>query len=448
MKNVSFVVFFSLVSMWQAAAQDTNTYRLRMSFPLLDLPQNSDLPYSYPSMGQSLALANDFYDLSYWGIDALGNAIIKTNAQSSGFRKVSNGALTYALGLAFARYGSELPIPLGVWTHEEFHRSVLGVSGVSSENGNWFLSRWDGTVYGVSDQDLTNLKANDLNQLLYSYVAGVQSEVMINRNVTLDDFYHQRAFYKNSLLLYNAWYVHNYFSFSTSFASDSVKVIAPEHEDANPSQRDFAGADLTAWAYDMFNPNLPYDSRDDFPNGEGENRRVGFSDLSKQAQDFLNRQKDLSLLNFINPAILFVNRIKLGDQLSFTAFAQYAPTHFGNDVSFYLPVQYRKFDVLLAMHNYNASSLNTKGFELGLYNFSLGGKAHLKAAVNVWKQPETFFGNNTVFGGNTELGLNYRVTKNFSGFLNLSGKTKGFQMGNPYLKSVFSMQLGVQYNLI
>jgi len=58
----------------------------------------------------------------------------------------------------FVKYGSELPIPLGVWAHEEFHHSVLGVNGISSKNGNWFLSRWDGTVYGVSDEQLSDLK--------------------------------------------------------------------------------------------------------------------------------------------------------------------------------------------------------------------------------------------------------------------------------------------------
>lgn len=98
--------------------------------------------------------------------------------------------MKYTLSLAFVKYGSELPIPLGVYTHEEFHR---------------------------------------VNQ----------------------DFYNQRTFYKNPFYLYNAFYVWDYFRFSASSDADSVKVLALPDEDPDPYFRDYAGADLTAWIYDL-----------------------------------------------------------------------------------------------------------------------------------------------------------------------------------------------------
>jgi hypothetical protein len=122
-------------------------------------PQTTTLPYHYPSMQQSTTLSNSFYDLAFWGIDAGTNAIFgKHETEKPLSSKLLSGTVRYGAGLAFAKYGSELPVCFGVWSHEEYHRAVLGVNGVDSKNGNWLLSRWDGTVYGVSDESLADLK--------------------------------------------------------------------------------------------------------------------------------------------------------------------------------------------------------------------------------------------------------------------------------------------------
>lgn len=429
-------------------AQDTSTYKLRLSVPLVDLPQNYKLPYYVPSMQQSLQWSNDLYELSFWGIDALGDKIFipKEKANTKG-RTIGNAVFKYALGLGFSRYGSELPIPLGVWGHEEFHRSVLGVNNVSSKNGNWLFNRWDGTVYGISDQTLTQLKNENIDNLLYSYVAGVQYEIALNKQTTLNDFYKKRTLTKNALLLYNAWYVYDYFKFSTTSVSDSVKVLAPPHESKNPMERDYAGADLTAWAYDMFNPNEPYSARDSFPGGDGVNRRIGYSDLSPEAQSYLKKQKNLSLLNFLNPAIFFINKIELNNNISFNFFTQYVPTYFGNELSVYVPVKYKKYDLLLDIHNY--SNRTTKGFGIGvgLFNYKLTEKIESDAKLNVWNQPKSFFDNTKVLGGQLELSTRYALNDHFNAFISVSGKTKGWTLANPYLNENISVQLGVNYNI-
>jgi len=418
--------------------QDTLNYKLRLNVPVVEFPQNLSLLYHFPSMNQALEWSNDLYELSFWGIEELGDKffISKTKPYTK-WRKFSNNTFKYAISLGFSKYGSELPIPLGVWGHEEFHRSVLGVNDISSKNGNWLFSRWDGTVYGISDLTLGNLKDTDIKQLLYSYVAGVQYEISLNEKVALDEFYKQRSMPRSALLLYNSYYVFNYFRFSTSSLSDSVKILAPPHESKNPTERDFAGADLTAWVYDMFNPELPYTSRDQFPDGEGVNRRVGFSDLSEEAQDYLIKQKQLSLLNFINPAIFFIERIRINNALSFNLFTQYSPTHFGNDIAIYFPVKYKKYDLLI----------NAFGVGFGLYNFKFSKKIESDFTLNVWNQPESFSGNNKVFGGNLSLKTKYVFTDNFSVFARINGKTEGWILGNPYLSSNLSIQMGVDYNL-
>ena len=431
-----------------SVGQDTTSYQLRLSIPLLDFPQNKDLPYQYPSMNQALEFSNDFYELTFLGIDKLGDGLFrpKTKPYTKGKRLI-NGIFKYAASLGFSKYGSELPIPLGVWAHEEFHRSVLGISKIDSKNGNWIPNRWDGTVYGISDTELSDLKRGNPDQLLYAYVAGVQSEILLNQKIATQDFYKRRTFAKNALLLYNAYYVYDYFKFSTSPQSDSVKILAAPHESANPRERDFAGADLTAWAYDMFSPDRAYEEREQFPNGEGVNRRIGMSDLSPEAQKFLNRQKKLSLLNFANPAIFFINRIALGSRLSFNFFAQYVPTHFGNDVAVYLPVKFNKNDLLFAVHEYSNRERQGYGIDLGTYNRKISNRLETDFTFHLWDQPENFYSLKNLFGGAFEFQARYGLSKNVSIALSVLWKTDGWQMGSPYLKSNISSRLGLTYDL-
>jgi hypothetical protein len=448
MKKFAFLIIALSVSVTWSSGQDSSRYQLRLAVPVVDFPQNRDLPYRYPSMNQALEFSSDFYELGYLGIDKLGNALFKPKKKEYTFgKKLLNAGFKYLLSAGFVKYGSELPIPLGVWAHEEFHRSVLGVNNIDSKNGNWLAHRWDGTVYGISDQDLGTLKSQNPDQLLYAYVAGIQSEVLLNGKFSVQDFYKKRTLPKNALILYNAWYVWDYFKFSASPVTDSVKVWGAKGENPDPKQRDFAGADLTAWAYDMFSPEKPYTDRDKFPNGEGVNRRIGYSDLSLDAQQYLIKEKKLSLLNFVNPAIFFVNRIPLGKHSSFNFFMQYAPTHFGNDISLTLPIQLRNTGLLLGFHK--SSNLKSEGYglDVGFYNRKLTKRLETDFLLHVWDQPKSFYNNSKETGGAVRLDARYQVTRNVALAIALNSKTKGWQMGSPYLKSNLSSSLGLNYIL-
>ena len=449
MKRLIFFIVL-VISVRLLLAQEPTVSKLRLSYSFLDYPQNFETAGKYPSMIQSVELSSSLYDLSFWGIDALGNAIIK-NRNNTLFGKIANKGFKYLAGFGFAYYGSELPIPLGVFTHEEFHRSVLGVRGFSAINGNWIFNRWDGTVYGLYDEDLTQLKQNSINDLLYSYVGGVQSENYMTQVNVIQDFYHPRTFYKNPYYLYNAYYVWDYFNFSAGSLSDSVKVLAPPNEDANPFYRDYAGADLTAWIYDMLSPETPYTDRDAFPEGDGVNRRVGFSDLTTEGQDYLKRQKQLSLLNFANPAIFLINRITVNPDFNFMFFMQYSPTHFGNDIALFVPLQIRSHNHLIAIHNYNNRDKKFAGIQYGIYNISLSHnqRYELGGTVSLWIQPESqgFYDQSGKFGGAVEIITNYNIGKGFSANLTAGYKTAGWMIGNPYLDGKARVSVGVQYVL-
>ncbi len=264
---------------------------------------------------------------------------------------------------------------------------------------------------------------------MYSYVSGIQSENYLTQVNVIEDFFHPRTFYKNPMYLYNAYYVWDYFKFSASSLSDSVKVLAPPDEDVNPINRDFAGADLTAWIYDMFSPESPYTDRDMFPDGEGVNRRIGFSDLTTEGQDYLKKQKQLSLLNFVNPAIFLLNRIKVNQDFNFLAFMQYSPVHFGNDIALYIPFQIKSVNQLIAIHNYNNRDKRFPGIQYGIYNISpfLNKKMEIGGTLSLWIQPvnQGFFDQSGKFGGALEMEVRLQYWQRFFGKYNCRLQNSG-----------------------
>ncbi|HEX2901382.1 MAG TPA: hypothetical protein VHS96_16830 [Bacteroidia bacterium] len=424
--------------------------RLHLEFSVVDFPQNFLPNGHFPSMRQSLQMSNNFYELGYWGIESLRDVIIQN--RETRFRRILHRGLGYALSLPFVRWGSDLPIPLGTWAHEEFHRSVLGLQGLPSYNGNWLLRRWDGTVFGTSDAELQAMKSNDLPNLLHAYTAGIEAQNAISRTNALHDFFTDRTIHKNALYLYNAWYVWNYFRGSCGPASDAVKGFAPDFLPEDQRQRDFAGLDLTAWAYDMTEPNADYLSRDTLPGLTGVNRYVGFSDLQSGAQKFLVRQRNLSLLNFLQPAIFFKNRFELGPSLRATFMVQYAPTPFGNSISLTVPFTLKaNRNYFVGLHTYNNNSKHFPGLELGIYKWPVAAnqKLSLTASLQGWMQPkgQDFFATESELGGGVAVRGDYSFHRMLSAFAGLQAKTNGWQLANPYLGSNLSADAGIAMHL-
>ncbi len=447
-KQITIGILLAIVGLQTLTAQDSLNYTLMLHFPVFDYPENTQSNYRFPSMQQALNWSSSMYDLSYWGIHEVSSVLVKNRNNTTG-GSLSQKGVEYFLGLAFARYGSELPIPLGVWAHEAFHGSVLGTEGLTPINGNSLFHRWDGTVYGITDNELFKLKQENLSQLLYSYVAGVQYEIISTKTNVTHDFFNPREFHKTPLYLYNAWYVFNYFRFSISPSSDSVKILAPPHENADPYYRDYAGADLTSWIYDMFSPEEPYTSRDFFPGGQGVNRRIGFSDLTAEGQNYLKKQKKLALINFLNPAIFFINHINIGNRFSFLPFAQYTPTHFGNNISVNIPFTTDNLGQMIALNKFSNNYKNFWGIEYGIYGLDFGSSRHLKLDVNteIWQQPvnQGFYDKKSKAGLSFAVEAEYSITKNLAFFLNTSYKTDGWKPGNPYLESTFNFSTGISF---
>jgi hypothetical protein len=201
----------------------------------------------------------------------------------------------------------------------------------------------------------------------------------------------------------------------------------------------------------MFSPDIPYTSRDLFPGGEGVNRRIGYGELTTDGQDYLKKQKNLSLLNFINPAIFLVNRIKIGRDFDFLFFMQYSPTHFGNDIALYIPFRLKSLNQLISIHIYNNSQKSFAGIQYGVYNVApfSNKKMEMGGTLNLWIQPDNqgFFDQSGKFGGAIEMMADYDIGKGFSVNATAAYKSEGWMIGNPYIDRKARFSLGIKYFL-
>ncbi len=99
-------------------------------------------------------------------------------------------------------------------------------------------------------------------------------------------------------------------------------------------------------------------------------------------------------------------------------------------------------------HRYSNKSDTGLGAGLSLYNLGVSGKVRSELRLNVWSQPESFFSDSMVTGGYAGIRTRYLFNDSFSGFVSVSGKTKGWLLGNPYLDKNVSFQAGLSYELL
>ncbi len=166
-----------------------------------------------------------------------------------------------------------------------------------------------------------------------------------------------------------------------------------------------------------------------FPDGEGVNRRIGFSDLTSEGQAYLKKQKQLALLSFANPAIFMINRINISPDFSFIAFLQYSPVHFGNDIAVFVPLKIKSVNQLIAVHSYSNRDKKFPEVQYGIYNISpfQNKRLELGGSVNLWVQPlnQGFFYQFGKAGGALELRSDLYLGGGLSVNLTAGYKTAG-----------------------
>src|SRR5512138_725727 len=170
-----------------AAAPVAATGPLRLELPLLDAPYATAYGNRAPSMAQAGAVARDLHTTASWAID-LG---FERGCEGRGCG--SSPALRWTLE-ELAILGANallLQLPLfGVWSHEEWHRAVLGQHGIDSRDDIWGRGLGTSSIYvsHVTDAELAALKRDHPADMVRLSAAGMEGDVELTRALQADDF--------------------------------------------------------------------------------------------------------------------------------------------------------------------------------------------------------------------------------------------------------------------
>src|SRR5690606_12593879 len=72
--NTLLLLLLSVCVQQVKGQQEEAVYSLRLTLPVVDLPQNASSPNQNLSQNQALLWSNSVYDLGFWGIGEMGNS--------------------------------------------------------------------------------------------------------------------------------------------------------------------------------------------------------------------------------------------------------------------------------------------------------------------------------------------------------------------------------------
>jgi hypothetical protein len=434
LRNVIFVVaalFLSSAFAGNNADTETRIY----DFPLLDFPYNIGRA---PSMKQSMQLSNDF---TY----GLHNAWLDLTAEQ-GVRDWASQELPIYL---FDYMAMALPLGAG-WMHEEWHRAVLGRRGIDSYNGlyDFNLSSSTVSVSRVQDESLIALKRDYPQEFVRLHAAGFESQYEQNLEFEKQAFFNRHSPVMGAQLwlnhLGNILYMDACASNAWDAENDRINLL-----ERTIVVRDSSGMDCKAWTYDLFRPHEAYSARGQHPTGVGIDRYIKWSDLTADEQRYLTRQRNLSLLNLIDPFLFGQQQFSLpsGDW-RWNANLRHMLTPFGYDIAANVFLKSRdNLYIFGAVHTYHNDQTTALGLDVTLprYPASLFGQpVHVTPRVFAWMQPENLMFHDPAakLGGLASVRVDVPVGDGWEVYGEMVGKSKGWVAGNEYLGNSTALRMG------
>ena len=426
--------------------------KLKLDLPLFDLPYQIDAmntvgkgffgSYLNPSMSQSLAVTVDFFSGFHFGM--------KYFYENSNIRDFSKEYFYYAgitLGDFILFY---LPGGNG-WLHEEYHRAVMSRYDINSFNGmNLFpIGAEIVSVSEVADEGLISLKEKSPADLVRLHAAGIEGEYLLIHQLQRNNFFYDQKLFNEFVYWVITVNSHAYIFMSSSPDGVDVETQKMYENEGTVASRDFTGFDMTAWVYDLFRPDEPYEARGPHPSGEGINRYRTTRDLTDDELKYLKGQFYWHFINYVSPMLFVQRSIPLGDSGLMGNFAmRHLLASFGTAVSAQVFLQYEPFNMAFTYHSYLNYGHYFPAIEAELVNFPLHFgkfKLFLSPRIIFGMQPENqkFKTENPKFFGLIGLRADFSMNKYFFRFIDFTAKTAGWVAGNEYLGSNVSIRYGI-----
>lgn len=417
---------------------------VRIDIPAVDAPYNTEHGYRAPSMQQSLALSEGFYEGTHrWIQRAWGEHVWYAR-----FTIVAADAFDTLL----------LPLPgSDGWTHEEYHRAVLGRRGFDSFDDVYkFRFAADAiAVSHVDDADLVALKRDRPAEQVRMSAAGIEGEYDLVQRLEGNQFFDRSPAWHAPLYwivkIGSAEYVASGASGDTNSETDEMN----RQDGANVEVRDFTGHDFTAWVYDLFRPDEAYTARGVHPSGVGLDRYIKPADLTAEELGYLRHEGHLQLLNFVDPFLIGWRGVSIpvkGSPLRLNATLGHLLTPFGHTVDTNVFLSRGKMNLLFVAHAYGNREHTFPGLEARLVNYpiTVGGHAlDVSSRVAVWRQPgdQRFNAVQGDGGGLISVKVRGGGVRRFGAFAEVQAKTAGWVAGTEALDRNVSVRAGVSIAL-
>jgi hypothetical protein len=418
------------------------TGRLRFELPLVDAPFSVAHGLSAPSMQQSLAVTEAFYEGAHFGIQrSIGRGRLRTP-----LNRVATALFDY--------YTIAVPFG-GAWLHEEFHRAGLSRRGIESHNGTYALALGATTisVSGIKDEDLVRLKSRHPAEFVRLAAAGIEGEYELLSRLQRNRFFHDSPASHTALAWLTKLSTIGYVMSGADSTDEDIMQIEKLKESTDIAARDAVGHDFLSWAYDLSRPEVPYRNRGTHRSGEGIDRYVALSDLTPAERGYLERQGKLSILNLVDPTLFGVSGITVRNAfgrgpLKLNVVLGHQLTAFGHTVNTHLFVRQGRANVFAVVNRYANAARTFTGVDVRVLDWPVQALGHTLAVsprLAAWQQPDgqRFRSAKARLGGLAALRADYRRPGRVGAFAELEGKTAGWVSGNVYLGPNVSVRTGV-----
>lgn len=416
-----------------AFAQKTQTTSAYLELATVDVPSRGVSSYTVPSLQQSLWLSLDAYQI-----------VNHQLGDWTGFeRRTGAGKILPGMAIAGANLVM-LVVPLGMaWQHELWHKAVLSSRGIESVVE---MNKVD----HVRDEDLATLKRDHPAEFIRFQTIGLEGGYELATTLEKEQFFRRTRAW-NVATIWSLYGMNSlYMQICASTMSDDDAEFAAK--ESRESKRDAVGSDCTGWTYDLFHRDEPYNARGAHPTGVGIRRYRTWSELDEREQRYLSTQRNLSLLNFLDPALVGFSSFELG-HLRFNAHVRHMPTSFGQIVAVDGFFEYERLRWFLSAQNFFNYEHWFPGILAQLWRYPISSwsdrELTLSIALNGWLQPaqQRFTSATTELGGMARFRLDFSGPRTLVPFVEIDAKTRGWAAGIVALEPSASMRLGVGWPL-
>lgn len=444
-----FVILIIISFLARAQTQDSTVSFLGpkdrpINFHLLDYPMNFKDGYYWPSYNQSIYATVAVHELVNTSLGKLFEPI----------HPFWGKAITMGSVLVFNVFYSYIPTGTA-WEHQEAHRAVLRYRGIHSHNQanefRFFQKRI--ATNEVTDQDLIDFKRDYPAEFIRLRGAGHEGQLEVIEQMKKDAFFYGTPGYRDVIpYLLNTAVTIQYLNEWRQDDYDQ-KIDERNKVELTPDVRDISGVEFTAYVYDLFRPDEPYDKRGidsgAHPYGIGVDRYIGNEDLTTEEADYLRRQSLLVFLNLLSPHNFGFPRFKATnpfnhDPMFWNVSVVHNLISFGHVIDFNFFLQQHKWNLFFTYHNYRNQNNYFPGLDLEVHRFPLK-KFFVTTGLGLWIQPkdQLFKSDKGTPGGLLKLGIASAFHKHLEWFVEGDVKSEGWVSGNVGLDPLVQFQLGL-----